>query len=237
MKIPKIVTTLKEIINFIKEEIETKYIKNENNLRKEAEINANKINYENQLKIFNETLYNEIMKKPFLQTMNKENGKNEESELFNILLEDYYTFFIFENVKNLREKKSNDKKSTKTASINDVKNYLKYLVELKDKDNKEKDPSRRIASKINWVECYKRDIATILQMFSSLNIVVKDLNNKIKEMNKKVQNQISKTESNSSIVNYALFFAMESILRVVTSNPDIYISLKDNSNDFYELIS
>ena len=140
------------------------------------------------------------MKKSFLQKMNKENDKNKESEIFNILLEDYYTFFIFENVKNLREKKSNDKKSTKTAGINDVKDFLKYLVDLKDKDNKEKEPNRRIASKINWVECYKRDISTILQMFSSLNIVVKDLKNKIIEINNKDQNKISKTESNSSIV-------------------------------------
>ena len=140
-------------------------------------------------------------------------------------------------MKNLREKKSNNKKSIKTASINDFKNYLKYLVDLKDKDNSEKDPNQKIASKINWVECYKRDIATILQMFSSLSIVVKDLNNKIIEISNKDQNKIYKTESNSSIVNDALFFAMESILRVVTSDSDIYISLKDDSNDFYELIN
>ena len=237
MKIPKIITTLKQLINFIKEEIEAKYIKNENNLKKENNENINKINYENQLTVFNETLYNEILKKPFLQKMNKENDKNKENELFSILSEDYYTFFIFENVKNLREKKSNNKKSIKTASINDVKNYLKYLVDLKDKDKSEKDPNRKIASKINWVECYKRDIATILQMFSSLSIVVKDLNNKIIEISNKDQNKIYKTESNSSIVNDALFFAMESILRVVTSDSDIYISLKDDSNDFYELMN
>ena len=73
-------------------------------------------------------------------------------------------------------------------------------------------------------------------MFSSLSIVVKDLNNKIIEISNKEQNKIYKTDSNSSIVNDALFFAMESILRVVTSDSDIYISLKDDSNDFYELI-
>ena len=235
LKIPKIVTTLKEIINFIKEEIESKYIKNENNLRKDNEGNKNKNNYENQLNGFNEALYNEIKKKPFLQKMNKENEQNKENEIFSIFLEDYYTFFIFENVKNLREKKNNEK-SSKSASINDVKNFLKYIVDLKYKNNEEKDPNKKIAGKINWVECYKRNIATILQMFSSLSIVVKDLNNKIIEVNKG-QEQISKTESSSSIVNDVFFFAMESILRVVTSNVDIYKSQKEDSNDFYELMN
>ena len=235
LKIPKIVTSLKEIINFIKTEINANYIKNENNLRKENDTIKNNFNYENSLKGYNETLYKKIKEQPFLKEMNKENDQNKENELFNKFLEDYYTYFIFENVKNLREKKSNDKKSIKTASINDVKNFLKYLVDLKDKENKDKDPNIKIASKINWIECYKSNISTILQMFSSLSIVVKDLNNKIMEINK--NDNILKRESTSSIVNGALFFAMESILRVVTSSPDIYISLKDNSNDFYELMN
>ena len=169
--------------------------------------------------------------------MNKENDKNKENELFNILLEDYYIFFINENVKNLRDKKRNEEKWIKNASINDIKNFLKYIVDLKNKDNNEKDPNRKIANVINWVECYKRDIATILQMFSSLNTIVKDLNNRIIEINNNEQNKIYKKESTSSIVNDVLTFAMQSILRVVTSNPDIYISMKDNLNDFYELMN
>ena len=223
MKIPKIIRELKQIVNFIREEIKEKYIKNENN--------------ENQLRILNEILYNEIIKKPFLYKMNKENDKNKENELFNILLEDYYIFFINENVKNLRDKKRNEEKWIKNASINDIKNFLKYIVDLKNKDNNEKDPNRKIANVINWVECYKRDIATILQMFSSLNTIVKDLNNKIIEINNNEQNKIYKKESTSSIINDVLTFAMQSILRVVTSNPDIYISMKDNLNDFYELMN
>ena len=70
LKIPKIVTSLKEIINFIKTEINANYIKNENNLRKENDTIKNNFNYENSLKGFNEILYKIIKEQPFLKEMN-----------------------------------------------------------------------------------------------------------------------------------------------------------------------
>ena len=230
LKIPEIINSLKEIKSFIKEEIENKYIKIENNLRNDKESKMSIINYESQLKNYNEMLYNEILKKSLLYKMYKQNDKNKENELFNLLLQDYYTHFIFENIKNIREMENNIK------YINDIQSFLDYLFDITNKDDKDLDPNKNIEGKIIFIECHKREIAIILQMFSSLNLIIKDLNNKIIELNKE-RIKIFKKDSVASIYNNLIFFAMESILRLFTSNSDIYISLKDNPNDFYKLMN
>ena len=52
MKIPNVIKTLKIIINYIKDELEKEYIKNENNLRKGDESEKN--HYNIKLKNLNE---------------------------------------------------------------------------------------------------------------------------------------------------------------------------------------
>ena len=234
LKIPKIIPTLKKIIKYIKEEIEKNYIKNENSLRKEEDTDKN--HYLVKLKNFNEVLSTKIIEISLPKEKTGESEGIKENEYLNMLLEDYYTFFIFENVKNLREKKSNQTTS-KSVGINEVKHFLKHLVQLKNKENFEKSVNKEnsfitnMAAKINWVQCYKDDLSTILQMFSSLSLVVDNLYDKIIEINKTMENESSSTNSDSSIVNNALFLGMESILRVMTSNKDIYISHFKNINE------
>ena len=79
-------------------------------------------------------------------------------------------------MKNLKEKKGNEKKG-KYIGINEVKNFLKYLVVLKEKENSEEENKLdlKIAKIINWIQCYKDEITTILQMFSTLCFVGIDL--------------------------------------------------------------
>ena len=234
LKIPKIITSLKKMINFIKDEIEKNYMKNENNLRKEGR--REELSYKKKLKNFNEALALKLSEMELLKQLNPESDKNRESELLNLLLEDYFTFFIFENVKNIKEKKYNET-SKKNVGMNEVKKFLKYLIELKKIGNTEIDLFKKNASIINWIQCYKEDLSTILQMFSSLSLIVDNLTEKIKSKIKDEQMKSSNTESASSIVNDALFYGMESILKILTSDKDIYISMKKNSDDFYELMN
>ena len=139
-------------------------------------------------------------------------------------------------MKNLREKQ-NIKESSKTIGINDVKIFLKYLIDLKGKDNSEENVIKKNASIINWVHCYKDKITTILQMFTSLSSVVDNLTDKIKKIREEEPTKSDEEESVSSIVNSALFSVMESILKVVTSNADIYLTYIKNSDEFYELMN
>ena len=223
LKIPKIMKTIKGLINFIKDEIEKEYLKNEYNNTKRKQLDESlcvKINQINELK--------EIKKK---------DDKKAETELLEALLEDYYTIFIFENMKNLKEKKGNEKKG-KYIGINEVKNFLKYLVVLKEKENSEEENKLdlKIAKIINWIQCYKDEITTILQMFSTLGFVGIDLKSKIINKNIIEQEQNNESESLSIAIN-PLYFGVESILRVLTSDDNIYISLKKKSEDFYELMN
>ena len=246
MKIPKITPTIKKIINFIKEEIEKSYIKNEHNYRKEN--GSDKNHYNKNLNLFNESLYNEISKIPLLKQMNEENNKEKETELFNILLEDFYTFFIFENLKNLKEIKEEKnkenqggkKKMNKNIRLNDTKNFLKFLVKLKEQENKEmieENPMKNIAKIMNWIQCCKDEIATILQMFSRLSLTVDNLLDKIKKAEDEFQSKFGTSTNDSYYSNDALFLGIETILRAITSNSEIYISAKQDSEQFYELMN
>jgi hypothetical protein len=76
-------------------------------------------------------------------------------------------------------------------------------------------------------------------MFSKLNTIIEDLLDLIKNViitgEIKYETAYESNES-SSIVNKALFLSMESILRVITSKENIYIALKENPDEFSELM-
>ena len=233
MKEPKTIDLIKIIINFIKEEIEKKYIKNENKLREDPE--AYKSNYYQNLNLYNENLYVKISKQ--ISEYIKENKNN---KIYNIFLEDFYTYFIFENVKNLKEKnldKEERKKQNQNIKLNDIKIFLKFLVKINDKQNTEEDPIKKIASNINWIYCHKDNISTILQMFSTLSTIVNNLNDKIQIAENELEDKYKSSNLISSMVDKALFFGTESLIRVLTSNSDIYLSAKEDSEKFYELMN
>ena len=168
---------------------------------------------------------------------NEENGNENDNEnekeiqLLNIFLEDYYTYFIFENIKNLKESKSN-KTSIKSIGLNEVKSFLKYLMEIKEKEitkeNLKEGSIEQIARKINWIHCYKTYIITILKMFSNLSLIMDNSAEKIKNELKKYE----ESGSMDSIVNKTLFCGMESILRILTSDKEIYTF---SDNKFYKI--
>ena len=90
IRVPKIIPIIKQIMN-VAEEIKKDYIKNENYLRKDPK--TNKINYEKNLKLFNESLYVEISKYSILKQISESDSENKENEIYNIFQEDFYTFF------------------------------------------------------------------------------------------------------------------------------------------------
>ena len=118
---------------------------------------------------------------------------------------------------------------------------LKLLVELKDKYClKEEDYKKQIASTINWLEVYSHEIISILKMYITLNKVVNNLFDQIKAIIDNNQVHFEKSERNpeyKSLVNEVFFMALESLLRVITSNDKIYTSLKKESEKFFELIN
>ena len=78
-----------------------------------------------------------------------------------------------------------------------------------------------------------------MTIFLKLNYVINILYEKIIKVFEDGTIKYESSERNknyNSIVNKAIFFGIESIIRVVTSNEDIYINLKNNKENFSHLI-
>ena len=253
-KIPGVIEYLKKINQYIKEEISEKYIKNENSLRNYDEQQKNdlqqKSKYYKELGNFTNSLCdNELSKISLLKEIFNENDKEKESQLYNILLEDHYTLFIFENLNNLLENENSKdikdgKSQQKSIKINLVKKFLKYLLDLREneRNNSSKDEKykkynimKKVADKMIWIQVYRVEITTLLYMFSVLCLYNEDNQINLYDKVVKAKDQISYNESEKpiGIVNKVFFLGMESILKVVTSNID-YISKSET--DFKKLI-
>ena len=144
--------------------------------------------------------------------------------------------------KEVNDNENEKKKIYNLNEIEETKRMLKLLVELKDKycQKEEEDYKKQIGSTINWLEVYSYEITSILKMYITLNKVVNNLYDQIKAIIDKKQVHFEKSERNpeyKSIVNKAFFMALESLLRVITSNEKIYTNLKKESEKFFELIT
>ena len=243
LKLPGLKPTLDSLLIYIQNEIEKKYKINENKLRSYKGKTASKAieRYNKELEILNNSLYNELNKNNLISKIIEDNEVDSDLvyEFCDTFLEDYYTLFIYKNINNTKENNRNE--SSKKKDIDNIKNMLKYIVELK-KDNKKEEKQNHIkdlAKTLNWIQCYSDEITTILQMFSKLNTIIEDLLDLIKNViitgEIKYETTYESNES-SSIVNKALFLSMESILRVITSKENIYIALKENPDEFSELM-
>ena len=145
-----------------------------------------------------------------------------------------------ENNENNDIKKEEDKMYN-LNEIEEAKKMLKLLVELKNKYSpKDNYDSIQIGNIINWLEVYSIEITSILKMYISLQKIVQNLYEQIKTVIDKKQVIFEVSERNpehNSFVNKAFFIALESLLRVITSNEKIYIKLKDDSDRYFELIN
>jgi hypothetical protein len=145
------------------------------------------------------------------------------------------------NNNNEQNNNNNEKKIFDKNQIENIKRMLKLLVDLKNKYSPmEYDNIKKLGNIINWIEVYSVEINSILKMYISLNKIVPNLYEQIKLIIDKNQLFFEVSERNpehKALVNKAFFMGLESILRVVTSNENIYIGLKEDSDKFFELIN
>jgi len=138
--------------------------------------------YFTNLKKYNESALNEILNEDIFNEISK---KVDANLFYDLLLEDYYTIFIFRNFK-LKIKRF-DKLENGDKNIfnnNLLKKALKLLVSLWRYEGNETGQIKGIeclANTINWVESYSEEIILILEIFSKLNTKIDNLFNKIEE--------------------------------------------------------
>ena len=252
LHIPGIKPIFDTILNYVRNDIIEKYRSNENTLRnnlRESEIEKEKDNYFNQLKEFNDDLKNLIYKEEKLVKIINDN-QNDSKQIYDLIMDDYYTIFFDEILKNnnkniniIKNGKKDDKinQVEKIYSIDNYKKILNLMVKLKINTiekyikEKKKDIIDKLSEAINWVESYKEEIMSISQIYLKLNLKINDIYEMIEDIikNKEIKYEISpRNPEYTFIVNEVFFISLDSILRVITSKDEIY---NLSSQNFFEL--
>ena len=255
LKIPGIKPVLDKILASAKENTLKNYRNNENELRnyiEPEEIEDVKRSYFENLKILNNSLFNLITKEESLKNILSvvQNNDNEENELYNLLINDYYSFFINNNINKAINKKENEGEDVDNfiLLIDNFDDNIKYLKLMFDnrknliknilgEKNIPNNNLHRMATMINWVESYSEEITILQKIFLKLNMKIPELYEQIEKIINSEQIKYEISERNPeyfSIVNKIFFLSLDSILRIITSKEEIYELPLD---DFFDLIN
>ena len=242
LKLPGVKPIISSVVKKFKNHT-NKYRKNEDSLRKEIpedQVEAQKKNYQKEIKKYNNTIYKELDKVSNLLSLEKDDYSKK--EFFDLFLEDYYTLFIINNVNSIKNYNKDKNNTKEEIDLNSLKKFLKLIIKKRIESNKifkEKDPSKIVASTLNWILHYSTEIANILEIFSKLIKYASNLYEQIEEIIN--QNQIKyeiseRSREYTSIVNLPIFYLLESTLKAA-SQEKIYIDLINNPKDFSNLLN
>ena len=242
LKLPGVKPMISSVIKKFKNHT-NKYRKNEDSLRKEIsedQVEAQKKNYQKEIKKYNNTINKELDK--VSNSLSLEKDDYSKKEFFDLFLEDYYTLFIINNVNSIKNYNKDKNNTKEEIDLNSLKKFLKLIIKKRIESNKifkEKDPSKIVASTLNWILNYSNEIANILEIFSKLIKYSSNLYEQIEEIIN--QNQIKyeiseRSKEYTSIVNLPIFNPLESMLKAA-SQEKIYIDLINNPKDFSNLLN
>ena len=255
-KLPGIKSILDDIIKMVKESIDD-YRKNEDNLRgyyeddeKEQQDLINK--YFNKLESCDNSTLNMIEKEEKLLRI-LENNKESSDELYNLIINDYFTLFLNHNLnkKKNQNEENEEEKILIIDNLDENKIFLDLMVKKreqiiknylnKNENEKEENIKKLIAKAFNFVEGYSEEISSLQKIFSKLNMKIPELNKQIKDIIDKEEIIYEESERNPKFtvpINKVFFLSMDSILRVITSNSQIYdIRGEYSEDDLFDLIN
>ena len=199
----KVKQSFMKLSNDVRKNVINKYRKNENNLRllyEDKKIMQKEIeNYFKELNLYDDYTFNLVNKEVNLWNLINNNSK-ENSEIYYLLMQDYFIIFLEKNInKNKNLKGKDEDKDEKLIDINFIKMlYLmanlrinsieKYLLEKKE----DKNNAKNLAKTINWIESYSKEIILLQNIFSKLNDKIPELYKQIEELinNKTIQYEI-----------------------------------------------
>ena len=207
---------------------------NESKLRKEIKsknIEKEKIEYKKNLNNLNAKLAKDLNENELIKAIIEDNV-HYKNELIDSFMEDYYIIFINNKLGNYIESlyKRNNNYS---IDLTELKKVFEFFVKQNESINYNERDYETIASIINWFESYSIEITYFLKIYLMLKEYMEDINDKIKKIieDNKIKYETSeRCQEHTLKVNKALFYGFESILKIITSNKDLYIKLlKDNN--------
>ena len=254
LKIPGIKPIIEKICIDASNNILKNYFANENELRnyiEEEEILEQKNSYFDNLVMYDNSLIVLIKKiEKFLNILNLfKNNEEEEKELYKLFTNDYYSLFLNNHFTKTKDKKDNEEDADNLLlMIDNFDNNIKYLnlmAELRNNiinqsSEKEIIPNsglQKLAATINWIECYSEEINSLQQIFLKLNMKIPELFEQVEKIINTEQIKYEISERNPeyfAIVNKVFFLSLDSILRIITSKPEVYELPID---DFFDLIN
>ena len=226
LQLPGMFKIIFDIIKRTRNEVLKKYNINESSLRKyieDEEAENAKAEYEKTLKSLDENIKIDLIKNNKINGLIKL-GDNEKNELYEAILEDYYTIFINNNLSkyiiSLYQKKKNY-----SFNLLELKNILKFVINQNEsikKDNLDFDTVARI---INWVEFYSLEITYILKIYLTFKDNIENIYQNIKNIVEHIEYENSeRCKEYTSKVNKALFFGFESLLKIITTDKKLYLN-------------
>ena len=238
LKLPGLKPIIDNILKSVNE-ISKRYRRNENNIRggyfEEEKEEMQK--YLRILNTFDNSTINIINKEQKLLNLIEEN-KEEKEELYNYIINDYYTIFLNNNVNKKKEKKDEEgeeeEKEIVINNFDDNKKYLDLMIKKRNQiikkyfvlnDQNESDIIKKMAKIINFVESYPDEISSLQEIFLKLNMKLRNLYPQIEEIIEKEQIIYEISDRNpayTKVVNEAFFLSLDSILRIIISNEKIY---------------
>ena len=237
LKLPGIYSTLDFLRNCAKNELsDIKDIKDlyldekEDNFIKNINIYKSIIN-NGQKRIETEINKNELFQK--IIDFGKE-YQEDYKQFCEWILDDYYLLFLSETLKDIKNS---------FYFLEDYKNILKKMIYLRfnfEKEDKEEeiDHIKLISMKIVWLESNYEYISILLHIYQKLSNYEKNLFTKIDKIieNNELKYEISERVSAlNKEFNYPFFYIMESILKIIITDTDIYAYLK--VQDYYDFIN
>ena len=238
LKLPGIRKTLNDFRNYIKNELREVYLDIEKELKfisiNEDDSIKQVENCNNKIKAYHKNMETEIIKNELFQKLiecGKENPEDNR-QFYEWLLEDYYLLFLSDTLTNLKKSFNN---------LEEYKNFLKKMVFLRfnaGKEVEEVDPLKSFAMKIVWLESNSQYISILLKIYQKISVHEKNLMNKIDKIidNHEINYEISeRSPKHTEEINSSFFFMMESLLKIITTDFEIYNNLKDE--EFYDFIN
>ena len=222
---------------YIKSELCDKYYNNEKEIRfieqeedylKEVEYYKKRIknNYRNmETEINKNELFQRLIE---ISKIYPEDSK----KFYEWLLDDYYLLFLSDTLQNIKSSFKN---------MEEYKNILKKMIYLRfnnENEIEDNDPVKSIAMKMVWLESNSQYISILLNIYQTISLKETNLFNKIEKIieNKEIQYEIStRSPYFTEEVNSPFFNIMESLLRIITSDFDMYRNLK--GQEFYDFIN
>ena len=248
---PGLKPVLEKIISKIKENISKEYRRNENNLRGLLDDEEEETNYYfRKLFIFDSSAVNIINDEEIIKGLVElyKDDKIFLEELFNLIKHDYYYNFLKKNINQINKEKSEE---LNAYNLEDNIKFMDLIYKIRDKsikryfkqneNDKDLDIISRLAKIFNFFESYVGEITKINEMFLKLSQQIPELYSQVEEKvkNKDIKFEISKRNPEyTTVVNETFFISVDSLLRVIITNENIYkIQDKDSDEILFNLIS